>query len=297
MVCAHMPFPFGASVFMNACATRVTHLVRRFLRVPSRFRGAIRQFSWSRAGQMCAMNYEDLGEPQHDAAAHHGNPLSQLCSSYREGPGIWKWRHYFDIYHHHLAKFIGTEVAFAEVGVFSGGSLRMWKSYFGERCRIHGVDLDEATRAYHADHVSIHIGDQEDRAFWRQFRRDVPALDVIVDDGGHTPEQQRVTLEEMLPHLRPGGVYICEDIHSEGNAFSAYVAGLVDQLNSMHGTAEVAPTPFQSRIASIHCYPYVVVIEKRMYPLSRLCADRYGTEWQPPLVVRDGYGTLLGRGR
>jgi hypothetical protein len=47
--------------------------------------------------------------------------------------------------------------------------------------------------------TSIHIGDQGDREFWRAFRERVPPVDVLIDDGGHQPEQQIVTLEEMLP--------------------------------------------------------------------------------------------------
>jgi hypothetical protein len=43
-------------------------------------------------------------------------------------------------------------------------------------------------------------------------------------------------------------------------------------------------------------YPFVVVIEKRAVPLPQLRAERHGTEWQPPNVVREGYGPLQGRG-
>jgi len=70
------------------------------------------------------------------------------------------------------------------------------------------------------------IGDQADRRFWKRFKQEHPRIDVLIDDGGHEPEQQLVTLEEMLPHLRPGGVYICEDVHGERNRFNAYVHGV-----------------------------------------------------------------------
>jgi hypothetical protein len=59
--------------------------------------------------------------------------------------------------------------------------------------------------------IKIFIGDEEDRKFWRRFKAEVPAVDIVIDDGGHQTQQQVVTLEELLPHLRPGGVYICED--------------------------------------------------------------------------------------
>src|SRR5471032_1889882 len=45
------------------------------------------------------------------------NPLLDYFESHREGPGIWKWRHYFDIYHRHFAKFVGRQVNIMEVGV------------------------------------------------------------------------------------------------------------------------------------------------------------------------------------
>jgi hypothetical protein len=164
------------------------------------------------------------------------------------------------------------------------------------RSQIHGADVDESTMAYQAANVTIHIGDQEDRSFWARFRRDVPLLDVIVDDGGHTPRQQQVTLEEMLPHLRAAGVYICEDIHSEGNAFAAYVAGLIDQLHACRSGMHNPTNAIQAAIASVYVYPFVVVIEKRLHPLPHLVSERHGTEWQPPVVCRDGYGKIHGRG-
>src|SRR5437868_5558043 len=55
------------------------------------------------------------------------NPLQSYFDAYKEGPGIWKWMHYFDIYQRHFSKFVGREVHVLEVGIYSGGSLAMWK--------------------------------------------------------------------------------------------------------------------------------------------------------------------------
>src|SRR5207248_1717332 len=70
------------------------------------------------------------------------NPLEAYLDAYEKGPGIWKWRHYFDVYHRHLSKFVGREVHVVEIGIQSGGSLRMWRHYFGDRALIYGVDID-----------------------------------------------------------------------------------------------------------------------------------------------------------
>jgi hypothetical protein len=39
-------------------------------------------------------------------------------------------------------------------------------------------------------------------------------LDLVIDDGSHIPEHQRNCLVESVPHIRSGGIYILEDIHS-----------------------------------------------------------------------------------
>lgn len=166
----------------------------------------------------------------------------------------------------------------------------MWREYFGSRCTVYGVDLQEACMAYEKEGVHIFIGDQADREFWRSFKRRVAQVDILIDDGGHQPEQQIATLEEMLPHLCRGGVYVCEDVHGLDNKFLAYVTGLSRHLNSwsLQGGELLAakPTEFQREIHSIHLYPYLAVIEKLDAPIEQFAAPKHGTVWQPFLSPR-----------
>lgn len=213
------------------------------------------------------------------------SPVEILFEAIDDGPGIWKWRHYFDIYHRHLSKFIDGDVEVVEVGVYSGGSLRLWKRYFGAGCHVSGVDIHDACRIYENESTTIYVGDQADREFWRRFREQVPIVDVFIDDGGHRPEEQMVTLEEMLPHLRPGGVYICEDIHGTGNRFATFAYSLADNLNALIGHPRrddlAMPTPFQAAIRAVHLYPFALVIEKTERPVDAFESLKRGTEWQP----------------
>ena len=205
---------------------------------------------------------------------------------HREGPGIYKGRHYFDLYVRHLAPFVGREVVVVEIGVYSGGSLGMWKTYFGERATIHGIDIQEACRVYEGDGVHIHVGDQADRAFWRRFKEDVPYVDVLIDDGGHHPHEMRVTFEELFPIVRPGGVYICEDIIN-GNEFLAYLGGLSEHLMTYESTSLVEPGVassaggFQQSVQAVHLYPFVAVVERTLQPVLDFQFPKHGTEWQP----------------
>lgn len=203
--------------------------------------------------------------------------LEAYFDDHTEGAGIWKWRHYFPIYERHFAKFVGREVHVVEIGIFSGGSLGMWRHYFGPRSCVYGVDIEPDCRGYEADGIRVFVGDQADPTFWRSFREEVPVVDVIIDDGGHEAHQQIGTLEGLLPHLQPGGVYMCEDVHGRFHAFHAYIDGLCRPLNEVGGPA----APIHQHIESVHRYPLATVIEKPGLPVPAFEAPRHGTHWQP----------------
>jgi hypothetical protein len=244
---------------------------------------------WAADGHAFASRWHDGAEqdmPPAPADAAAANPLEEFFEIRRDGRGIFKWRHYFEIYFRHLAKFVGREAALLEIGIAGGGSLDMWRQFLGPGSDLYGVDIDPECRR--PEGVTVFIGDQADPAFWQRFRAEAPPLDIVIDDGGHTPEQQRVTLEGLLPHLRPGGIYICEDVHGDGNRFLAYVHGLsrglfaydleLDATNPERCMASPS-TPFQSSTHAVHLYPYLVVVERNEAPLADFVAAKHGTEW------------------
>jgi Methyltransferase domain len=235
-----------------------------------------------RRGILAAAEWSENDRPGL-APGEEPNPLREYFNSVTQGPGIWKWDHYFDIYHRHLRKFVGQKAHIAEVGVYSGGSLRMWERYFGPHATIYGVDRQPECKVYETAQTKIFIGDQADRSFWGRFRQQVPELDALIDDGGHQLEQRIVTLQEIVPHLRPGGVYICEDVSGVNDKFAAYVHGLSSGLNAFHAVKEglVIATPLQRFVCSAHFYPLVTVIEKHAHDTRELTAAKRGTEWQP----------------
>ena len=158
---------------------------------------------------------------------------------------LYKWHHYFDIYHRHFAKFRNKKITVVEVGVFHGGSLQMWKEYFGKNARIIGVDIDPRCKDFKEDQIEIYIGSQEDRKFLRKLRNEVGPIDVMIDDGGHTMKQQITTFEEMFPAVVDSGVYLTEDLHTsywrrfgggykKAGTFIEYTKNLIDQLHHWH---------------------------------------------------------------
>lgn len=202
-----------------------------------------------------------------------GNPLL----SYFEGEPdrlIHKWMHYFDVYHRHFAPYRDEPVTVVEVGVYHGGSLRMWREYFGRRARIVGVDIDPRCKALEEPGTEIVIGDQEDRGFLRELRERVGPIDVVIEDGGHTMGQQIATLEELWPAVVPGGVYLAEDLHTsywdefggghrKPGTFIEYAKDLVDDMHAWH-TRERGhpPTDWTRTIAGMHVYDSIIVFDK-----------------------------------
>jgi hypothetical protein len=216
------------------------------------------------------------------AALPVASPIEQFFDAHTEGPGITKWRHYFHVYHRHLAKFRGQPVRVVEIGVFGGGSLGMWRDYFGPGCRMIGVDFDPECAEHATADVEIFIGDQSDPHFWADFTSRVDPVDVVLDDGGHEAYQQIPTLEALLPHMRPGVVYICEDIHDPLHAFHSYIDGLGRPLHSVPIPGRPAPVNgAQQHIASVHRYPLLAVIEKPEHRVPDFEGVRRGDEWPP----------------
>lgn len=192
------------------------------------------------------------------------------------GSLIDKWHHYFDIYDRHFSRYRGTDVHVMEIGVFHGGSLQMWKDYFGPRAKIYGVDINPYCKQLEEDRVEIFIGNQEDRDFLQSVADAVPRIDILIDDGGHKMRQQITTFEALFPHIDKHGVYLCEDLHTsywrefDGGAgrkgtFIEYSKHFIDSINAWHSRQprKLKVSEFTRSAYSLHYYDSVLVIEKK----------------------------------
>ena len=127
---------------------------------------------------------------------------------------VHKWHHYFDIYERFLSPFRGRPITLLEIGVYRGGSLEMWRAYLGPQARVAGIDIDPACAARAGEGVEVFIGDQADPAFLRRVLDAVGPPTVVVDDGGHTANQQITAFEAIYPAMPCPGVYLVEDTHT-----------------------------------------------------------------------------------
>ncbi|MDQ0417716.1 hypothetical protein J2Z48_001889 [Croceifilum oryzae] len=181
-----------------------------------------------------------------------------------------KWDHYLEIYERHFSRFVNKKINVLEIGIYHGGSLQMWKNYFGPQATIYGLDIYEKCKELVEERVNIIIGDQGDRNFWKQIKPHLPKFDIIIDDGGHHMHQQKITFEEMFSEVSPNGVYVIEDMHTSyltpygggknsKENFINYTKNIVDSLYGWHNEDV---DQFTTSIGSMTYYDSVLVIEK-----------------------------------
>jgi methyltransferase family protein len=190
-----------------------------------------------------------------------------------DGREIWKWKHYFPIYERFFRDFVDKSVTFLEIGVASGGSLQMWKRYFGPHATIVGIDILPECKAYEEDQIEVRIGAQQDERFLQSVLDEFGPPDIVLDDGSHVMSHITRTFELLYPKLPKNGIYMVEDLHTsyweeyEGGfrraaTFIERCKHLIDELNADHTRDQLPPTDFTRATLGMHFYDSAVVFER-----------------------------------
>lgn len=207
------------------------------------------------------------------------NKIEQIFDA-TEKPST-KWTGYFDVYERHLSKFVGKAPKILEIGVLGGGSIELWLKYFGEGTQVIGVDIDPRCLEYkYNGNAQVIMGNQGDPAFWDEFLDKFTDFDIIIDDGSHIMDHQILTLQKTFPHLKTGGVFICEDTHTsywpkwggeydKKGTFLDYSKYLSDTMNQQHFQQKMDPAVLKTfeNLYSVSFYNSMVVLEKEALKL------------------------------
>lgn len=176
-----------------------------------------------------------------------------------------KHSNYFEIYDELFQKYKGKKITFVEIGVTNGGSLMMWREYFKE-ANIIGIDFNPSAKKWEEHGFKIFIGDQSDPKFWRDFFSKVGKIDILIDDGGHTNQQQISTFHSCYENINDNGIILFEDTHCSylkefGNpskySFINFCYYLVDIMNKKIIHQKIPP--YLKRIYKIEFYQSIVV--------------------------------------
>lgn len=126
-----------------------------------------------------------------------------------------KWEGYFPVYERWLAPFRQQPLNLLEIGVQNGGSLAIWGQYFHFAEHIVGCDINQACDQlkYDDNRINVVVGDVNALETRQKLTAHCNGYDIVIDDGSHRSRDIVDTFQYFYPLLRPGGLYVVEDLH------------------------------------------------------------------------------------
>lgn len=122
-------------------------------------------------------------------------------------------RTFLDNYERYFKYIKDKPVAFFELGIHNGASLKTWEEYF-INAKIVALDIDPTKKQFETNKTKVYIGSQNDTSVINQIKHDYPEkFAVILDDASHLNELTIQSFELLFEHVMPGGLYIIEDTH------------------------------------------------------------------------------------
>jgi cephalosporin hydroxylase len=192
-----------------------------------------------------------------------------------EGRICHKWSSYLDVYERVLSRFRNRPLKLLEIGVYHGGSLQMWKKYFGPEAQLVGVDIDPRCLDYAEENITIETGDQSSGEFWKDFFARHGEFDIIIDDGSHHNQHQTLTFMMAWPFLKDGGTFLVEDLHCaywaeygggyrSKMSFIEFAKDRADDINAFWSKDpnSFRANQFTNEMGAISFYDSIVVFEK-----------------------------------
>jgi hypothetical protein len=178
---------------------------------------------------------------------------------------------YTPLYDRHLGPLRRRPLRLLEIGIggYAGGSqsggasLRMWRTWM-PKSQIVGIDLE--LRDFGEPRISTFAGSQTDGEFLRRVEATAGPFDVVIDDGSHVSADVLYTFDVLWPRLRPGGVYVIEDL---GTSYLAEFGGGPPGTpgTSVEMLKQLIDEPTQGRdVGAVHVYPHIAFIDKRHSP-------------------------------
>lgn len=188
------------------------------------------------------------------------------------GEGVDKWHHYLPLYERYFAPWRNRPLRFLEIGVSQGGSLELWRKFFGPKAVIYGVDIDPTCARFDGQNAQVRIGSQDDAEFLNRVVDEMGGVDVVLDDGSHVMAHIRASLNVLFPRLSQGGTYIIEDLHTAywrkfgGNMrtenFFSTVRAMIDDMHRWYHEADVQHPATAGQVTGIHIHDSMVVLDK-----------------------------------
>ncbi len=146
-----------------------------------------------------------------------------------------KGHNYSPHYELMFAPYKDLPISLLEVGIWEGASCRAFKEYF-QKGNIFGVDLDYKPQI-NEDRIFAIQADQSNVDDLNRLAQ-VP-YDIIVEDGSHRGVDQLLTFKHLFPAVKPGGLYVLEDILCSYDSRWSEPVNIMDAIRGMCGEIQM----------------------------------------------------------
>lgn len=204
-----------------------------------------------------------------------------------DGRRAHKWTHYFEAYEEEFGRYRAgfplpdgstRPLRVLEIGVQHGGSLQLWRKFFGDDAQIWGLDVDPRCAAVDDPGLNVRIGSQDDPEFLRSVVDEMGGVDIVLDDGSHVAQHQQTSFVTLFPLVTEGGMYAVEDVHTAywrdfgggyrtAGSFIEVTKTLIDDVHAAyHRKGDKLGVGAASLIPRIAIYDSMVFVRKQPRP-------------------------------
>jgi hypothetical protein len=144
------------------------------------------------------------------------NKMNKKLSDYNQNDfDTDKFSHQYVEFYEPIFEKYNNSKNILEIGIYNGESLKLLSTLF-ENSIIHGIDIqDKKSLNLNSNKIKTYVADQSNREHLQNIVESIEQeFDIIIDDGGHTMKQQQISFAYLFKHLKSGGVYILEDLHT-----------------------------------------------------------------------------------
>jgi hypothetical protein len=143
------------------------------------------------------------------------NLLAELSEKHK-GKYSDKWSSYLEVYWNLFEPICNGDSDLLEIGIQNGGSLEIWAKLFPNAGNLVGIDNNPKCSALKFDdpRIKVFVEDGSDITARNLVREAASNLGVVIDDGSHISSDIIRSFLLFFPQLRPGGIYVIEDLHA-----------------------------------------------------------------------------------
>ena len=172
-----------------------------------------------------------------------------------------KWESYLDYYNEIFMPLKNKDISLLEIGIQNGGSLQTYLNFFKNAELIVGCDIDDKCHNLNYDdkRIKVVVGNINSNETYSKISSLINQFDILIDDGSHISSDIIISFIKYFPIVKPGGIYVIEDIHCSYDSYNTkkYGGGILNEnsaINFFKKIIDVINSEFWTNTINLQTY-------------------------------------------